>query len=95
MASPKRKPAADEADRLPNGFAVAAESIRRDSQALVQIQARAGRITARDFNRLRDIEDRIAILGRAVALGGADRNMVVDRIRGALVRADLDAEARR
>jgi hypothetical protein len=43
MASPKRKPAADEADRLPNGFAVAAESIRKDSQALVQIQARVGR----------------------------------------------------
>ena len=47
------------------------------------------RITARELNRLRDIEERIAVLGRAVALGGANRGMVADRIQGALVGADL------
>ena len=56
-------------------------------------EARWPRITARELNNLRDIENRIAILGRYVRLGCADRNMVAGRIRAALARAGLDREA--
>ena len=51
MASLKRKPAADEADRLPNSFAVAAQTSRENIRTLVQIQ---GRITARELTRAPD-----------------------------------------
>jgi hypothetical protein len=91
MASLKRKPAADEAARLPKWVCLAATT-REDSGTLVQIQ---GRITARELNSLRDIEDRIAVLGRYVRLGRADRNMVADRIRAAVVRAGLVKHANR
>jgi hypothetical protein len=91
MAHLKRKPAADEADRLPKWVCLAATT-GEHSGTLVQIQ---GRITARELNSLRDIEDRIAVLGRYVRLGRADRNMVADRIRAAVVRAGLAKHANR
>jgi hypothetical protein len=55
----------------------------------------SAQITARAENHLAEIEWRLARVGRAVALGHADRNMVADRIRAALVRANLNSESRR
>jgi hypothetical protein len=39
MTSSKRKPAATDADRLPDGFAVAAETNREDRQVIRLVQA--------------------------------------------------------
>jgi predicted nuclease with TOPRIM domain len=55
----------------------------------------SARIAARAENHLAQIEWRLARVGQAVALGHADRNTVVDRIRAALVRAGLAAGATR
>jgi hypothetical protein len=85
MAKLKRKPAADEADRLPRRVCLAATT-REDSRTLVQIQ---GLITAREFHWLRDIERRIGVLGRHVRLGRADPNMVAKRLSAAIVAAGL------
>jgi hypothetical protein len=49
------------------------------------------RITARDENRLRHIEDKIVELGLAVAFGCTDRALVAERLRAALITADFYA----
>jgi hypothetical protein len=55
----------------------------------------SAQITERAENHLAEIESRLARVGQAVALGHADRNMVADRMRAALVRANLNTESRR
>jgi hypothetical protein len=52
------------------------------------------RISARAFNRLRDVEEKIALLGRAVSTGEADRGLVFGGLRASLVAAGLNEEAR-
>jgi hypothetical protein len=56
--------------------------------------ARCPRISARAFNRLRDVEEKIALLGRAVSTGEADYGLVLSRLNASLVAAGLDEEAR-
>jgi hypothetical protein len=56
--------------------------------------ARRPRISARAFNRLRDVEEKIALLGRAVSNGEADYGLVFSRLNASLVAAGLDEEAR-
>lgn len=47
------------------------------------------RITARAENHLAQIEWRLLRIGQAVAVGGADRGLVADRLRAVRARANL------
>jgi hypothetical protein len=69
-------------------------TMKRDVEA-DPIALASARITAQAENHLAQIEWRLARVGQAVALGHADRNMVADRIRAALVRANLNTKAQR
>jgi hypothetical protein len=60
-----------------------------------QAETRCPRISARAFNRLRDVEERIALLGRAVSSGEAHPCLVVPRLLAALAAAGFDEEAPR
>jgi hypothetical protein len=57
--------------------------------------ARWLRISARSFNRLRNVEEAIAILGKAVNSGEAHRSLVVPRLIAALDSAGFNEGARK
>ena len=60
-----------------------------------QAETYCPRISARAFNRLRDVEERIALLDRTVSTGEANRSLVVSRLIAAIVNAGLDEEGPR
>ena len=53
------------------------------------------RISTRSFNRLRNVEEAIAILGKAVLTGEAHRSLVVPRLIAALDNSGFHERARR
>jgi hypothetical protein len=67
-----------------------ATTSRPETQAFGQL-GRSPRISARAFNSLKEIEEKIAPVGRHVRAGEASRGMVTDRIKAALANAGLNA----
>jgi hypothetical protein len=101
MAHHKRKPAADEADRLSKWFCLAAEH-SEDNQASPVLQGEIARsrfetrrLTARAEGHLRDLEWRLGRLGTLADADQADRSLIVERLGVAIELARLDEEPSR
>jgi hypothetical protein len=86
-----KKPAAESARGLP-GIVHLGRSNCSDATTFRQQYPASARITARAEAHLSQVEWRIARIGALVAVGHADRSLVVERLGVAIELARLDVE---